>query len=166
MFLNSITSGDFTRVTTSAEYPLGSLAWDNPDPNGSIAAKAARQGPTVWRYVFNDDGATNWAAGNVVSCEAAKGPGRGRLSPANSNVAGVLGVAQHAIAFGSYGWVLCYGIGEVLADTGGITADTGLIVGDAAGTADNAAAIDNVAFGWSLDAVIAGALATSFIRCI
>jgi len=124
----------------------------------------ANEGEREWIYVFNDEAATNFAEGHVVSRDAATIAVDGILAPANTHACRVVGVVQHAIAFGSFGFILRKGIGEVLADAGGVTADLGLIVGDAAGTADAAAAVTDASFGVAIDTA-ASALATCWVNC-
>jgi hypothetical protein len=91
----------------------------------------------------------------------------------------VLGVAQHAIAAGSYGFILKRGIGEVLAGAGTIQEQTAAGVGsicvddasDAAGEAMGSAGLAasgekyNCTIGFSLEnaAVADGSLATCYI---
>lgn len=135
---------------------------------------ASASGPGVARFVYNDAvAAAAWAIGDIIgrlarTTEPAAGPEpsfSGILAPLSAPRMRLLGVAQHAIPSGSYGWVLKQGIGEVLADTGGVTAANALIVGNAVtGRADNlAAAIDGQAFGYAIETVAATALATCMI---
>ena len=146
-----------TDVDTTAVYPLGDLRLEYD----------ASYGWRTWRYVFNDEAATAFAQGDIIARDTTTvALGDGILAPTSSATARLLGVAQHAIAAGSYGWILKEGIGEVLADTGGITADTGLVVGNAvAGRADDAAAVTNHCFAYAHESVAATALATCTIFC-
>ncbi|MGB1821977.1 MAG: hypothetical protein ACPHL4_02310, partial [Acidimicrobiales bacterium] len=103
--------------------------------------------------------------GTIVSFKTGTAQFTGVKSPTSSSPHRVIGVAQHTIAASSYGWILKRGMGEVLADTGGLAKDLGIIPGNAvAGRADNAAAVTNAAFGVCFDdGVAATALATCLI---
>jgi len=166
-----------TTVTTTQQMPLG---FQLTVPNGD-------NGPQVWVYVFNDHAA--FAVGNVITMDvseasgdhnryhAVKAPAMEEGTPAFS----VLGVAQHAIAGGSYGFILKQGVGEVLAGAGTIpersATGAGTIcvddAGDASGEAmGSATLVDgnikyNCDIGFSLenDAVADGSLATCYINC-
>lgn len=148
---------EVTVVDTSAAYKLGDLRHEYDSTYGW----------RVWRYVFNDEAASSFVEGTLVARDTTTvAPGDGIIAPLSSATARLLGVAQHTIAAGSYGWILKEGIGEVLADTGGITADTGLIPGNAvAGRADDASAVTNHCFAYAHESVAATALATCTIFC-
>jgi hypothetical protein len=155
--------GEITRVDATAEYPLGfKVRLPAQGPSGA----RPDQGEQVWIYVFNDEAATAFAQGTVVARDLATLTYDAVRTPLSGPSARVVGVAQHAIAFGSFGFVLKQGLGEVIADTGGITADTALVPGSAVlGTADDAAAVTDDAFGYSTETVLATALATCYIDC-
>ena len=148
-----------TDVSTTAQAPLGSLAYE---PATSVGTKGD-MGEQVWIYVFNDS-AANLVAGSVCSRKAATSTYNVQKVPVNTNAWTICGVAQHAILIGSYGYILRKGLGEVLADGGGVTANEGLIAGDVIGTADVAAAATSAVFGWSTE-TIASALATCYVNC-
>lgn len=152
---------DVTDVGTTAAVPLGFL-YEEPAKSGGPRANRGRR---LWIYVFNDEAATAFAEGHVIGRDAGALTCDGVLVLANTSAANVLGVAQHAIPAGSYGFILRKGIGEVLADTGGLTADTGMIVGDAIGTADDSVGVIALVIGVALESVAAGSLATSRINC-
>ena len=100
--------GLITRVDTTAAYPLNSLRW----------VEHPTYGMTMWRYVQNGEGATAFAQGDVVQVKASTlAWGTGILAataklPRNK----VLGVADHAIAAASYGWIICQGRCQVECD--------------------------------------------------
>jgi|GEM_PF-4976292 len=149
-------------VTTDQQAPLGQLLVDP----AVMVGDRANLGPRVWVYVLNAEAATAFAQGSIVSRDLGVATYAGNLAPTGTATAGVMGVAQHTIAFGSYGFIQKLGIGEVLADTGGITADTALVVGNAvAGRADDVAAVTDHAFGMATEAALATALATSWLNC-
>lgn len=145
-------------VSTSPQYQIGSLHYRND----------ATYGPRVWRYVKNAEASTAFAAGTVVMNQTATAtPGLGLVGATSIAAHRVIGVAQHAIAAGSYGWILVQGLGLVLADTGGFTVDTGLIPGNAvAGRADDVGAATGAIFALALATTAATATGVCLIRCL
>lgn len=154
-----------TKVDTSPQYPLGMRSTQSAKGAGSITADK-NVGDRTWIYVYNDSG-VDLAEGHVCIRKAGETKYHVRKSPAAAaSSARVVGVAQHAIVTGSYGWILREGLGEVIADTGGLTADVGLIIGNAvAGTADVPVAVTEEVFGWSTETVAATAKATCYLDC-
>ena len=156
-----------------------------PATKSSANGVTNNSGPQTWVYVFNDSG--TWAQGHVITMDISESTGahqrfHGALAPANT--AGtpalyVLGVAQHAIAAGSYGFILKKGVGEVLAGAGTIQEATAAGVGsicvddaaDALGEAMGSAGLAtsaekyNCTIGFSLEnaTVNDGSLATCYI---
>lgn len=117
------------------------------------------EGRRIWRYVFNDEAATAFAVGDIIIADPSATTEDlygGLVAGAAATTASVmvLGVAQHAIAFGSYGWVLIKGKGLVKNGTANITADTPITPGgDRAGSAiDFAAGAEHRIIGYSLEA--------------
>lgn len=164
MFIHITTP--LTTVETTARYPLGSLYWESD----SVVPLAARgNGGRLWQYVQNNTGAA-WIAGNLVK----------RVDAANTKIATIhaagaianpnsfLGVAQHAIAAGSWGWILKQGIGTILADTTtGITAGQMIVASDAAaGSFDGVAATSTTfTLGYGVDTIAAAATGLAYINC-
>lgn len=158
-----------TQVDTAARFPLG---YEVTVP-AKGAGTTADQGEQVWVYVFNDETSDAFAQGHIVMRDAATATydavltGAGALEPAIR----VIGVAQHAIAAGSYGFVLKRGIGEITAGAGaGLTANVGVTSAGTtnAGTgliaaASAAAAICVIAV--ATETVAANAKATCWINC-
>lgn len=143
-----------TDVSTTPQQQLGTLFLQPADDTGV--------GHKVWIYVQMTGSAA--AVGNVLSRAGASSTGQVILAPADSAVSRVVGVAQHAIPQNSYGFILREGIGEVLADAGGVTVNLGIMTGDAAGTADASASVVGADFGIALETV-ASALATCQLSC-
>ena len=118
-----LTATELSDVGTTKVHALGSLydTWD-----GTI-------GRQVWRYIFNDEASTAFAAGTVLKWDVGTSPklGDAIVAPVNTPRNGLCGVAQHAIAAGSYGWVLVQGQGLVLAGTETIDLDMGVYVSSA-----------------------------------
>tara|TARA_Y100001937_G_scaffold112360_1_gene159886 strand:- start:330 stop:830 length:501 start_codon:yes stop_codon:yes gene_type:complete len=125
-------------VSTTAEgaqAPLGQTLLKPAGTNG--------EGEQVWIYVQASEALV---AGNVVCRKITAGALDADLI-VQKTLAGmpadlVVGVAQHAIASGSFGWVLKSGQGVVLTDSGNAVGGTGgLIPGsNAVGTAEAAGA--------------------------
>ena len=109
-----------------------------------------------------------WAAGDVITRTATLVKGYHGTSAGTSSTAGdVLGVAQHAIPAGYWGWILRRGMGVVAAGAGAaITTDTDLIESAAnAGTAiDFTDGEEERVFGHSLAAIDAGATGLAMIN--
>lgn len=150
---------------TDARYKLGSLrTTDGPEVMPSGLSTDRRR---TWVFVLNGEASTNFVQGTLVSYKTATvSPGTGVICPTSGGTGILLGVAQHTIPYGSYGWILKTGEGEVLADTGGITADLGLVPGNAvAGRADDRAAVTDFTFARAFEAAAATALATCYISC-
>ena len=154
---------ELTVVDTTQKHPLGMTVELPPTWSGGHARTG--QGRQVWVYVFNDEAATAFAQGHLIARDAATTTYDGILAAATSPTMRLLGVAQHTIAFGSYGWILKEGIGEVMADVGTITTNTSLLSGAAAGKAANAAAVTDHAFAFATEGAALNALATCMINC-
>lgn len=158
-----------TDVDTEAKLPLGFI-YREP-------ASGDDEGEKHWIYVFNDD-ASGFAQGNVIARDAATTTYDGILAATSTPSSRVLGVAQHAIAAGSYGFIQRKGIAEVLAGTGTLDVNEGVCVDTTdAGTAMEfgsiAAAQSSTAtehgitgpFGWATENATATNLATCMIDC-
>lgn len=177
MAIGSASGVSVTDVQTSAQAPLG---FEVTKSNGD-------NGEQTWVYVFNDEASEAWAQGHVITMD------RSEVSGAHNRFHGVLalpveegtpsilvlGVAQHAIAAGSYGFILKKGLGEVLAGVGTIQESTATGVGsicvddaaDALGEAMGSAGLAatgekyNCTIGYSLEngAIADGSLATCWL---
>tara|TARA_R110000824_G_scaffold3746_7_gene17787 strand:+ start:1232 stop:1762 length:531 start_codon:yes stop_codon:yes gene_type:complete len=134
---------DVTEVDTSATAPLGQLYFEPATSQASVTTvkPPANSGPRTWVYVFNDDTAI-LVAGRIVMRDALSTNYDGLLTTAGTLIPTIrlLGVAQHDIAVGSYGWILKQGVGEVMAGNGAVIgADTALT---SAGTTTAGTALD------------------------
>ena len=155
--------GTLTQVDTIAQYPLGHKVLRAATATGS----RANRGEQLWIYVQNNT-AVDWAACNVLMRDLTEVTYRCELSDQAviTNPDTVVGVAQHAVPAASFAFVLREGVGNVLADTGGLTASSGLVIGDAVdGTADNAASATAPVFGYVITAALATALAVCKLSC-
>lgn len=127
----------------------------------------ATYGWREWVYVKNAEASTAFAAGTVVMNKTTTStPGQTLVGATSTSAHRVRGVAQHAIAAGSGGWILKHGLGLVIADTGGFTADTGLVPGNAvAGTADDVGGATAAIFAVARATTLATATGVCFICC-
>jgi hypothetical protein len=155
-----------TDVDTEAKLPLG-FQYREP-------ASGDKQGEKVWVYVFNDD--TNPLAAGLICYRdpsAATEDYYGTtIAPATNHQAKVMciGVAQHAIAAGSYGFILKEGVGTIKAGSAGLTVDTPFTTGgSAAGTAldyaDDTAGANIGVIGHTAAAIAGAATGSAWISC-
>tara|TARA_R100001594_G_C3847129_1_gene217461 strand:+ start:38 stop:520 length:483 start_codon:yes stop_codon:yes gene_type:complete len=153
-----------TDVDTEAKLPLG-FVYREPAAGDDLGEKH-------WVYVFNDETSASFVQGTIVARDAATSTTDAIIAPVDTNPMRVLGVAQHTIAAGSYGFVLSKGIGEVLAGTETIDASEVVAVSatDAGkgmeGGSIAADAHEACVIGYSTESVDAAALATCYINCL
>lgn len=122
--LSGVNADLVTVVDSSDMYGVG-VEW-YMDEAEAQESNSSVTGPQVWRYVFNDEASTAFAAGDVIVRDV-ESAFDGVLNTDQAPRIGCLGVAQHAIAAGSYGWILKRGVGLVkAADTGTDQADAAL----------------------------------------
>lgn len=153
--MSTTTSIDTTLVSTTQQAPLGRKFTEHlTSSTGNL------RGEREWVYVFNDEAATAFAQGDVIIRDPSATTYTmygGLIAPvtnAEKNTR-ILGVANHAIAAGSFGWIICRGFALVKCGTGNISADHDIVTGgSAAGTAKDAtlATDDACVFGTSLEA--------------
>tara|TARA_R100000329_G_scaffold55463_4_gene50433 strand:+ start:2301 stop:2840 length:540 start_codon:yes stop_codon:yes gene_type:complete len=170
---------DITEVDSSAMYPLGQEFYAPATSQASVTTSKppANTGPRVWVYVYNDETSTAFAQGHIIMRDASITTYDGLLATANAPAIRLLGVAQHAIAAGSYGWILKRGIGEVQASDGGDDQDDTALVPAGSGqghpvNTGTAAEIPAI-FAWATEnqdhgsaSAAAGDLMTCWINCL
>jgi hypothetical protein len=128
--LTTATPVQITKVDSTLQHALGTFQV----VPARVLASGLSAGNQVWVYVFNDEASSAFAIGDIIvrdpSATTEKMYG-GLIAPVTNaaQALGVLGVAQHAIAAGSYGWILCKGKGLCRAGTGDITADAAIVSG-------------------------------------
>ena len=111
-----------TTVDTTEQFDLGT-EWQMEAAEAKIYNSSV-SGPQCWRYV---EASATFAAGDVIVRDALKAYD-GVLNSDQAPRVSCLGVAQHAIASGSYGWILKHGVGLVKAgDTGNDQANNALV---------------------------------------
>lgn len=131
-----------TRVSTTQELPLG-RRYERHVPGD--------EDPQIWRYVKNDEASAAFAVGEVVERKAGATTALGVKGAATTTRASALGVAQHAIAAQSFGFILEKGRGQVLCD-GNVTADTDITPDASAEVTDIAAGEEHRVIGVALAA--------------
>ena len=155
-----------TTVTTTQQAPLGFVL--------TAPCATTDAGMCEWVYVFNDEASNAFAIGNAVvrdpSVTTQDWYG-GIQAPATTHTptVAVLGVAQHEIAAGSYGFILRKGVGTVLAGSAAITVDTAITTGGSAvgcvlDYADDATATIAV-IGHVATTILATATGLAYINC-
>ena len=111
---NTVKTDAITQTYTSEVYPLGSRYIQSPDENN--AANSTHYGEKRWVFVVNKDTAA-FAEGDCIMLNTDYAPFNGIKSTTSGLTKGrVLGIAGHAIAAGSYGWIVQQGICEVNTD--------------------------------------------------
>jgi hypothetical protein len=155
-------------VTTTQQAPLGFVL--------TAPSATTDGGMCEWVYVFNDEASDDFAAGQIIyrdpSATTQDWYG-GLIAPVTDHQPKVLvlGVAQHAIPNGSYGFILQKGVGTILSGGGGLSADTAFTSGGA--TTDGSAldyadgtSNENVAvIGHTATAIGASTTGTAYIHC-
>jgi len=159
-FPSKVTQVDLGTDASPQRFPMG-YEVTLPATKGGAGGVDNNAGPQTWIYVH---ASVALAAGEVCSHVATPTTYSVRLIPINTHAGSVVGVAQHAIALGSYGFIQKRGKAAVKADAGGVTVNLGLIAGDVAGTADAAAAVTSACFGIAC-ATGASANVECFIDC-
>lgn len=141
--------GPITQVDTTALYPLGVL-YQEPANNDPAQAADASQGGggRLWRYIKNGEASSAFAAGDAIISKSGTSKAQGILGSAVTT-ARCIGAAQHAIAAGSYGWVLVEGVGEGTVGAGGAQ-NVGLVLA-ASADFNGAAAITDSVVGYQID---------------
>ena len=157
-----------TTVTTDQQAPLG-FQLEDWTTSGT--------GAQIWTYVHNDPAAAApWAIGHVVIRDpsATTNDWYGlELAPASTHTPSVMvvGVAQHVIASGSYGFVLSKGVGLVLSGSAGVSVDTPFTTGgSAAGSvldmADDTALANVSVIGHAATVIGASTTGTVYLNCL
>lgn len=179
MAIGSASGISVTDVRSSTDGPAAPLGFEVVKSAG-YSSGGDHLGYQTWVYVKNAEASTAFAQGTVVTMNTAgsseKLAFQGVVAPAATGGTPrglVLGVAQHAIAAGSFGFILKKGRGEVLAGAGTITATSPIVVDDdaaAAGEAMSAAGLAaavkfDVEIGLSLEngTIADGSLATCLL---
>lgn len=148
-----------TTVTTAAQALISGIPHRLGEKQIRYDATDGR-GLQEWVFVFNDEAATDFGIGDVIARLPASTTEKmygGLLAAITNAVAAhsILGVAQHVIPFGGYGWILCRGQGLVKCGTGNITADAPIVSGGSAAGKAKTGTIgtdDGCFFGYALEA--------------
>jgi len=124
---NQFWSHSVSSVFTDSTGYTGLLGADRAEVAPSVvgaysdANSVASEGERYWKFVFNDEATTAWAAGTVVMRDTAANEWDGLVSTGTVPRNVILGVSQHAVAAGSVAWIGRSGFFEVLSN-GSVTA--------------------------------------------
>jgi len=166
---------EVTDVSTTQRLPLG---FEYHSPASPADSTTVETGSQVWVYVFNDDPTNAFVAGAVVyrlPASTTEDFFGGHATPITTHQPQVMciGVAQHAIPTGSYGFVLKRGVGLILSGSAGVAADSpftsgGDEVGSVLVWADDASGAwgSNISvIGHTATAIGADTTGTAYISC-
>ena len=152
---SQLLAGPVTETQTTQSYKPGELVVTNDKTYGT----------RVWRYIKNTEAATAFAVGTVVQRAATTLDNMGGIVCVTAKVSRymLLGVAQNAIAAGSFGFILKEGIGYVLGG-GSVTAASTVCSSATSGRAVNATLTnaDEVAAAFGVALEDDGAAGTTF----
>jgi hypothetical protein len=133
--MGTVKTDALSTTYTSEVYPVGTRYVQSADEVN--AANSTHYGDREWIFVYNDEASTAFAEGNVIMLDNSDYKSfHGLLSTATLHVYRILGVAGHAIAAGSYGWIIAKGAGEVQCDGGVAQGDRLVAHASTAGVAD------------------------------
>lgn len=163
----SAASVDLTKVDTTQQYPLGMIVERHPLMSHSDTTRL-NAGVQHWVYVYNDEASTAFAQGEVIIRDTGTVTYDGIRCNAAVPAVRVLGVAQHAVAAGSYGWILKKGVGEIqVGDTGTDGLDDALVTIAGVGVDIFADGEAELVIGLGLEDAggVSGNLITAWINC-
>tara|TARA_R110002012_G_scaffold90030_2_gene220369 strand:+ start:9428 stop:9901 length:474 start_codon:yes stop_codon:yes gene_type:complete len=148
-------------VSVNAEANIGS----------TLEVQFSSRGPQTWVYILNED-SNALTAGDVAMRNTTSTDYKVVLSSAGALVQSIrcVGVAQHSIPAGSYGYVLRRGIGTIQVGSGATVSDSeGLTAGGVEAGSIIKFAAGNVAPGCiialAVQNIAAGATGLAFIDC-
>ena len=150
-----------TTVGTTQLHPLGTIVVEPATQSGP----RANQGEKHWIYVYNDDAVNAFAVGTLIQRDDATSTYDGIVSTGAVSCQRIIGVSQHAIAVGSYGFILRKGIGTILCDAN-VTANSAVCPDANAGQATDVGGVTDAAIAVALAAGSgAGTTTTAYIDC-
>jgi hypothetical protein len=135
----------FSTVYDDEQYPLGTLRLESADD--VVAADSTHAGDRVWIFVKIT---TAVAANLVVLHDASAGLFNGLIAGTTA-AASVLGVTNHAIGTGKYGWVIRRGCAEATADGTGITAEAAIMTAASGEVTDQTGSTEARIIGMAVD---------------
>ena len=135
----------FSTVYDDEQYPLGTLRLESADD--VVAANSTHAGDRVWIFVKIT---TAVAANLVVLHDASAGLFNGLIAGTTA-AASVLGVTNHAIGTGKYGWIIRRGCAESTADGSAITAEAAIMTAASGEVTDQTGATEARIIGMAVD---------------
>ena len=124
----------YSTVYDDEQYPLGTLRVQPADE--VVAADSTHAGDRVWIFVK----ITTAVAANLVG-----------LIGGTTAAAAVLGVTNHAIGTGKYGWVIRRGCAEATADGSAITAEAAIMTAASGEVTDQTGSTEARIIGMAVD---------------
>ena len=162
-FTSTVTQVDLGTTASPQRFPTGYEVTLPATKSGALDV-TNNGGTETWIYVYNDSG-SDIAANIVVMRKAATSTYNVLIAAVSISPQRIVGISQHAIANGSYGFVLKRGLGTVTADAT-VTADLGMIMdGSTAGNVTHAAAVTNAGIGCTLAGRTGSGTLTAFVDC-
>ena len=137
----------FSTVYDDEQYSLGTLRLESADD--VVAANSTHAGDRVWIFVKIT---TAVAANLVVLHDASAGLFNGLIGGTTA-AASVLGVTNHAIGTGKYGWVIRRGCAEATADGSAITAESAIMTVASGEVTDQTGSTEARIIGMAVDGV-------------
>lgn len=131
----------------------------------------ATRGWQIWKYCYNDEAATAWAAGNPIMRDATTTTLADGIISTGANIPRVrlLGVAAHAVAADRRSWIVVCGNAQVLsgdATAADLPLQTDATAGRVIGTTPVSDAAVAGTFGYSATALVAdGTLYEGTLAC-
>ena len=154
-------------LSTSTGLPCA-ITLDSDTPRAKLGdlyeTYDSTYGNRIWRYIQNKSGGA-YSQGLGVMQEDGTDAYETTLSGASTPNARMMGVAQHTISNGYYGFVLADGRGKVKASAAAISANTGLKAVANGLFTDGTIGTDELPV-FAHEAAAAAALATATIRCL
>jgi hypothetical protein len=152
---NQVFGDDITATYTSEVYPLGT--------ERLVLGSQTGVGDQVWIFVKNEEAATAYELGDVVIRNTTSANGETILHTGTAfNPGKFVGVAQHAIAFGQYGWIVKKG---VCTSKFNGSQDQGLILSTTARTFGSSATATTPVCGYALGAA-SGGVASVYVSAL
>ena len=162
-FPSKVTQVDLGTTASPQRFPAG-YEVTLPATKGGAGGVTNNAGPQTWIYVYNDSG-SEIAANIAVMRKDDTSTYNVLIAAVSISPQRIVGISQHAIANGSYGFVLKRGLGTVTADAT-VTADLGMIMdGSTAGNVTHAAAVTNAGIGCTVAGRTGSGTFSAFIDC-
>ena len=135
----------YSKVYDEEVYPLGTLRIQPADE--VVAANSTHAGDRVWIFVKIT---TEVAANKVVLHDASAGLFNGLIAGTTA-AASVLGVTDHTIGTGKFGWIIRRGCAEATADGSSISAESAIMTAASGEVTDQTGSTEARIIGMAVD---------------